>query len=209
MTLLGQGSIWALGLALLASAGCGSTGPSAYVAQPLDGTLRIAVLPLANYSRTREAATRLMPLISTELVAQGLVTVVDLGEVEEALADEPWIMSDRIPPDLVDSLGVKMNADALLLGAILEYGFRESEGRQVPQVSIALRLLASPGGRILWSVVHSRDGTDHESVFGLGRTESLQALAMETVREMMKTFPPTDLSADEDANPGAEGEESP
>jgi len=42
----------------------------------------------------------------------------------------------------------------------------------------------------LWSAVHHRDGADRESVFGFGRVDGLESLAAETIREMMKTFPP-------------------
>jgi len=69
---------------------------------------------------------------------------------------------------------------------VLAYGYRDGD---VPQVSLSLRLLAVPGGEVLWSGVHNRDGEDRETVFGLGRVESLESLATQTVMELVGTFP--------------------
>jgi hypothetical protein len=105
------------------------------------------------------------------------------------LAREPWLLFDRIPPDLVDRFGQELGADALLVGSILGYGYRQSASEQIPHVSLALRLLGTPGGRVLWSAVHSRDGQDGEWLFGLGRVENLEQLLEESVREIAATLP--------------------
>src|SRR5262249_33630378 len=60
---------------------------------------------------------------------------------------------------------------------------------QIPHVSLALRLLQTPGGHVLWSAVHSRDGEDGEWLFGFGRVEDLDQLVEETVKEMLATLP--------------------
>jgi hypothetical protein len=163
--------------------------PQAYIAEPLTGPMRIAVLPLANYSDSREAPERLGPMLAVALSQFQTVEVVEPGRVEEALSREPWLMIDRIPPDLVDTLGAEMGADAILLGAVLAYGLRDGPDGALPEVAISLRLLETPGGRVLWSAVHSRGGSDGETVFGLGRVTSLERLAADVVEEITKTFP--------------------
>ena len=178
-------ALWASGLAACAPS------PQAYIAEPLTRPIRIAVLPLANYSDSREAPERLGPMLAVALSQFRSVDVVEPGRVEEALSREPWLMTDRIPPDLVDTLGVEMGADGILLGAVLSYGMREAPEGSLPEVSISLRLLETPGGRILWSAVHSRGGSDGETVFGLGRVTNLERLAADAIEEIMKTFPAT------------------
>lgn len=178
-------TLWAFGLAACAPS------PQAYIAEPLTGPMRIAVLPLANYSDSREAPERLGPMLTVALSQFRTVEVVEPGRVEEALSREPWLMIDRIPPDLVDTLGAEMGADAILLGAVLAYGLRDGPDGPLPEVSISLRLLETPGGRVLWSAVHSRGGSDGETVFGLGRVTNLERLAADVVEEVMKTFPAT------------------
>jgi hypothetical protein len=159
------------------------------MAQPTLPRQRIAILPLANYTALREGPEHLAPLLAAELGARAGVELVEPGRVEEGLQREPWLLLDRIPPDLVDRFGTDLQANALLVGALLSYGYREIDGDRVPQVSVSLRLVETPGGRVLWSAVHSRDGADGEWVFGLGRVPSVEQLAARTVHEMLATFP--------------------
>jgi len=176
------------GGAMLLLAGC-AHGPRAYVGPPLAGEWHVAILPLTNLTRDADASNRLAPMLAVELARRPHVHVVDAGKVDEALAREPWILLDRVPPDLVDAFGTSMGADALLVGSVMAFGYREDQGERIPQVSIALRLLQTPGSKVLWSAVHNRDGADGESVFGLGRQSDLEKLAEETVREVLSTLP--------------------
>jgi hypothetical protein len=149
----------------------------------------VAVLPLANYAPARDAVDRVTPLLMTEVGKLPGLEVVDPGRVEDALTQEPWLLMDRVPPDLVDRLGKDLGADALLVGSLLAYGYRESSDGPTPQVSVSLRLLEVPGSRVLWSAVHSRDGADHEWLFGMGREESLERLAATTLAETLQSLP--------------------
>ena len=151
--------------------------------------LRIAVLPLANYTATRDGSDRVAPMIIAELAAKPGVVVADAGAVQEALDKEPWLLVDRVPPDLVDRLASELRVEALVLGSLLTYEYRDAGGDNVPQVSLSLRLMQCPGGRVLWSAVHSRDGDDSEWFFGFGRVRGLEQLAGLTIREMLGKFP--------------------
>jgi hypothetical protein len=169
-------------------AGC-APGPRAFVGEAPAAGWNVAILPLANYTTTREAPDRLGVMLHQELAGEGDLHLVEMGRVDEALAREPWILTDRIPPDLVDSLGVRLQVDALLVGSILAYGYRSEQGEEIPEISLSLRLLKTPGGQVLWSAVHSRDGGDRESVFGLGRVDGLERLAQQATKEILKSLP--------------------
>jgi hypothetical protein len=149
----------------------------------------IAVLPLANFTSQREGPDRMEPVIAAELRAKPGIRVADAGAVQAALDKEPWLLLDRVPPDLVDRLGAGLAVQGLVLGSLLTYEYRNTTGEGVPQVSLALRLIECPGGRVLWSGVHSRDGDDNEWLFGFGRVHGLEQLARETVRELLQEFP--------------------
>ena len=165
-----------------------------YFGAPRDSTaagtvLRLAVLPLANYTPLRDAPERVAPMIAAELGAKPGVTVADAGAVQEALDQEPWLLLDRVPPDLVGRLGETLGVDALMVGALLTYDYRDAAGVQVPQVSLSLRLVECTQGRVLWSAVHSRDGNDSEWLVGFGRVHGLEQLAIEAIREMLANLP--------------------
>jgi hypothetical protein len=151
--------------------------------------MRVAVLPLANYTERQDASDRLVPLLAVEVASQRGVAIVDPGRVEEIFSREPWLLLDRLPPDLVDRFGAELEADALLVGSILAFGYRDADIGAIPEFSLTLRLLRTPGGECLWSGAHARSGNDRESVFGLGRIDNLERLATGAVRELVATFP--------------------
>jgi hypothetical protein len=171
------------------AAGCASPVPHAFEGPGLPEGARVAILPLVNYTTSRDAPDRVLPALGVALRTRKHLEVVDPGIVEQALATNPWLSPERMPPDVVDSLGVATGANALLVGSVLAYGYRAGEAPQVPEVSFAVKLVETPGGRCLWSAVFSRDGGDRERLFGIGRIESLEKLADEAVTELVDTLP--------------------
>ncbi len=174
-------------------AGC-APAPQGFSSWQRPSSVRVAILPLANYSATRDAPDRLAPILAAEVGRLAGVEVIDMGAVDATLADEPWLQLDRIPPDLADRFAKDLGVDALLIGSVLGFGNRDAGGEQVPQVSLSLRLIESPGSRVLWTVVHSRDGEDSEWLFGFGRVRSLDQLAASVVHDALATFPSRDAA---------------
>jgi hypothetical protein len=175
--------------ALLGVCGCAGTMPRAFVAGSLKPGMRIAILPLANYTDRQDASDRVVPLLALEIARQRGVSVVDPGQVEEIFSREPWLLLDRIPPELIEKFGAELGADAFLVGSVLAYGYRDVDTDAVPEVSVALRLLLVHGGGCLWSGIEARAGNDRESVFGIGRVDNLESLAAAAIRDLVKTFP--------------------
>ena len=173
----------------LGLASCASPPAHFYAGAVLPQGSRVAVLPLANYTQNREAPDRLLPAISVELHGVKGLAVVDAGEVEAALSVDPWLALDRIPPDVIDRFGEELRADLIVVGSVLAYGYRPGEVPPVPEVSLSLKFLETPGGRCVWSGTHSREGTDREHVFGIGRIQSVEQLAEETIAELLATVP--------------------
>jgi hypothetical protein len=149
---------------------------------------RIALLPLANYAPDRDAPQRLGLALANEFSRIPGLEVVDPGAVEDALAKEPWLLLDRLPPDLADRIGAELHADGLLQGALLQYGARDGNDGRTPQISLALRLVRTPGSRVVWSTVHGRDGADGEWLFGLGRVNAMEQLSAAVVHEALRPF---------------------
>ncbi|MFN0152460.1 MAG: hypothetical protein ACKVU1_17275 [bacterium] len=198
---------FAIAAATLAAflAGC-APAPQGFSSWRRPASSRIAILPLANYTPTRDAPDRLAPILAAEFGRLAGVEVIDMGVVDAALADDPWLLTDRIPPDLADRFAKDLGADALLVGSVLGFGNRDIGGEQVPQVSISLRLIETPGSRVLWTVVHSRDGEDSEWLFGFGRVRSLEQLAACVVHDALATFPARSAAGESRRTAVAEGD---
>ena len=178
-------------LLLVTLAGCVPE-PRAFRAGSLEATRRVAILPPSNYSPDRDASDKVRLMLAAALGQRPGLHLVDAGAVEAALAQEPWLLFDRIPPDLLDRLAEQLGADAMLVGAVLGCGYRQDGAERVPHFSLSLRLLQAPGGRLLWSVVHSRDGDDGEWLFDFGRVHNLEQLIEITIEESLRTFPAVD-----------------
>lgn len=191
---VGRAAVALLALVVAGSA-CGGPSPRAFVGEPPAAPLRVAVLPLANYTGDRDAPDRIAPVLYVELARRAGYAITEPGRVEEALTREPWLLTDRIPPDLVDKLGEELGVDGLLVGSILAHGYADRGGERVPEVSLSVRILRTPGGDVWWSAHHSRDGRDGESVFGMGKVESLESLTAAVVADLVRTLPA--LSADD------------
>jgi hypothetical protein len=179
--------VWLMALVTLVSA-CVPK-PRTYVNRMKPAPLRIAVLPPANYTEMRDAPARIAAIIAGELGAVPGVEVIEHGAVEQALSQEPWLLLDRMPPDLVARVGTELSADALLVGSVLGGGYRMVDGERIPHVSLSLRLLGVPQADIMWSAVHNRDGADGEWLFGFGRISDFEQLVGRTVDEIIQTFP--------------------
>jgi hypothetical protein len=192
-------AVWMLAVAGCLAGGCVPK-PSSFLAEPngvqstggearVSDRLRIAVLPLANYTATHDAPDRLGPMLAAAIGAKTGAEIVDPGAVETALEKEPWLLLDRVPRDILDRVASELEADEVVVGSLLSYGYREDGGDRVPQVSLSLRLIGCPGAQVIWSAVHSRDGEDGEWLFGFGRVKSLEQLATQTVSEILADFP--------------------
>jgi curli biogenesis system outer membrane secretion channel CsgG len=59
---------------------------------------------------------------------------------------------------------------------------------QVPQIAVTLRIVDAATGQIVWAGNASRTGKDRETVFGMGRVDSLNTLAEMTAQELARAF---------------------
>jgi hypothetical protein len=181
-----------LGLAVLASAGCAGK-PSYYrneVAAVEPGS-RVAVLPLVNMTRDVNAPDIVLNALVVELLATNRFVVVDPGVVDEVIQREQIRLTDRIPLETLQKVGAALGVDHVFMGSVNEFDMARQSQDLVPTVSIALRMVACSTGTITWASTHSRRGDDGESIFTLGRVETLEELTSIAAREMTRTVFPS------------------
>lgn len=76
-----------------------------------------------------------------------------------------------------EALRRECGADAILTGTVEAYGMDGLLEEPEPRVSIALRIVDSDTGRILWMDALDRKGWDGQGLFGIGRIHARGALA--------------------------------
>jgi hypothetical protein len=178
-------------LVVAASAGCASK-PSYYrneIAAVEPGS-RVAVLPLVNMTRDVNAPDIVLNAIVVELLATNRFVVVDPGMVDEVIQQERIRLTDRIPLESLQKVGAALGVDYVFMGSVNEFEMMRQSQDFVPSVSIALRMVTCSTGTIAWASTHSRRGDDGESVFTLGRVETLEELTSIAAREMARTVVP-------------------
>lgn len=161
----------ALGLALAALSACahGRT----YHDQAMDfGTIKtVAVFPLANLSRENVAAERVRDVLTSTLLATGAFYVVPTGEVARGIARVNVVLPTAPTPDEVVKVAKLIAADAVIVGAVREYGEVRAASSVANSISLSLELFEAQTGRVVWSGTTTKGGVGAtERLFGGGGT---------------------------------------
>lgn len=164
--------------------GC-AHGPRSYTAaehrvSPGEG---MAVLPPTNLTESERAQRVIHEALMVEVLRMKTVRVVDPGLVRGAMREARVWSADLLERSQMEALSSLLGARYLLLGSIHEFGILEKEQGKIPVVSIHLRLVDTDSGDIIWAAVHTQEGDDGESIFGLGRVDSVDRLAEIVVQD--------------------------
>ncbi|RJQ17715.1 MAG: hypothetical protein C4560_08375 [Nitrospiraceae bacterium] len=185
------GSISVLLLILLA--GCGtSMKPFRSNEFKREGNVKIAILPFDNLSDTQGAGKIMEDYVLVELLKHSPINIIEPGEVASVLSQERIRLATSISRETVNKIGKRLGAGLLIIGVVHEYDMQLATGAggsgQVPAIAVSLRIIDADTGNIVWAVSAPRRGTDTETVFGIGRIQSMDSLAQKTAEEIAKAF---------------------
>ena len=172
----------------LALAACG--GPSHYVHPNADlgGVKTVAVLPFENMTQERVTADKVQNIFLTELLALNAFDVVEPGLVQRALRAERIEATGAMTPAEMKKVAEALRAQALFVGAVLDFSDGRSAGAAAPQVTIQVRLVEGASGITMWSTSQTRSGTSVTSrLFGIGG-ETTTEVARSLVHDQLKTL---------------------
>jgi TolB-like protein len=149
---------------------------------------RIAVLPFDNLTGEEGAGEKITEIFTMELMRLGRFEVAEPGRVKKATKERRIRTTRDIDLDAAKWLGEILNLDLILVGSVLDFETQESQNKQVPVVTVTLRLVHANTGMTLWAAYRSRKGDDGETLFGWGRITSLSQLANAVASEMLQTL---------------------
>ncbi len=182
-------ALWLLPLALLA-ASCTSRGRTHYTHPQADlGAIRtVAVLPFDTLTQSRSDAQKVEKIFLVELLALGVVEVVEPGEVAKLFAAERLDSTEKLAPADLQRIGQALAADGLFLGTVVDLTESRVGSLPAPEVVIQLRLVETQSGRTLWSSSQTRSGTSARArLFGFGG-DSLTEAARKLLRDELETL---------------------
>lgn len=179
-------------LLLIALSGCGPS-LKPFASKDLKGGegARMAILPFDNLSSTQGAGKSMEGLVLIEFLKRSTLKVVDPGEVSAALSKERIRLATSIPKETVRALGGGLGVGFLMMGTVHQYEMQSVSGAgagNIPVIALTVRIIDVESGDIVWASTITRRGNDRELVFGIGKIQSLNALAEETAMELAQAF---------------------
>lgn len=182
------------GAVLTMLSGCGVPALKPFAGRHLRGDegVKLAMLSFDNLSKTQGAGKSMESIILTEFLKSSPVRIVEPGEVAAALSEERVRLATSIPRETIQALGKKLGVDLFMVGVVHEYEMQTASGAggsgQVPVIALTLRIVDAASGEIVWAINAARGGSDKETVFGIGRIKSLNALADDIAKEIATAF---------------------
>lgn len=175
-------------LLLLLVVGCAR--PQFFIHSTYDFSLvkKVAVLPLENLTSDQQAGERVRKAVIAELLAAGVVDVIEPGQVNRALNLLNIQSVSSISVDDFKKLGASLGVQALFLGSLDVYDRITLGGGSFPEVTISLRALDPGTGTIVWSATHSGGGVGIVGrLFGFGG-DTMSEATQKTVRAALQTL---------------------
>ncbi len=179
------------------TAGCGH-GVRVYTSPALKSMTeyKVAVLPFSNLSSEGLAGEVVDFAVLQELMNRDGYQLVSPSRVHDILAELRIRYAERMTTAQVQSLGRRLGADGLLVGAVDTYEYRNVSGEEVATVSLHLRMIETTEGDVVWAADHHRAGNDGETILGFGLVDSLADLAQKVIQEMINTLPEISKTTD-------------
>ncbi len=101
---------------------------------------------------------------------------MEQGEVERFISEERIRGIDGLGSDVLRLLGARFNVQVVIVGIVSDFTY-VTTSEPTPVVGVTTRLVDPRNGRLLWSCTRTREGSDGETVFGMGRIQSLSRLS--------------------------------
>jgi hypothetical protein len=165
-------------------------GPTSYVHPTYDFSLiqKVAVLPLENHAGDPQAGEKVRKMVVSEILAGGVVDVVDPGQVNRALVQGRIENITRISAEEFKKLGESLGVQTFILGSVDTYERNNVGGSFFAEVGISLRAVDAATGSIIWSVTSREGGVSTTGrLFGFGG-DTLSEATEKAVRSAVITL---------------------
>lgn len=139
----------------------------------------VLVLPFANYTQRNDAPQVLMPHVYRQLTERG-ITHLSATEIRPILRRHRIRSVGRIGAEAAAILRQETGAEAILVGS---FDFYEELSQL--EVGLSVRLVDIESSTLLAAASNAATGRDFERLFGLGRIESMEALAERVVNDLI------------------------
>ena len=129
----------------------------------------VAVLPFENLTTDRLAAERVRDILANSLMATGAVYVLPPGEVARGIVRAGIVSPSAPSQEEMVKLAPIIKIDALITGAVTEYGEVRSGTATANVISFNLQMIEAQTQRVVWTAATSQGGISvWDRLFGSG-----------------------------------------
>ncbi len=150
-----------LALLLFSLTGCaGFSSSSSYHDPNMDfAALRtIAVMPFTNLTSDKQAAGRVRDTFINNLLSTGAVYVIPTGEVARGIS-RLGIFNPAAPSsEQIAKLAAIIKADAVITGAVREYGAVRSGSASANVISLSMQMIEVQSQKVVWTASSTKGG---------------------------------------------------
>jgi len=150
------------------------------------GSIRtLAVLPLVNLTREQQAGDRVRDVFVTALMANSGIYVMPSGEVARGIISAGIANPSAPTQDEVVKLCKTIKVDAVITGAVREYGEVRSGTAMANAISLSMQMMEGQTGKIVWSADSTQGGIGiTDRLFG-GGGQPLNVVTEEAVDDLL------------------------
>ncbi|UCH22635.1 MAG: hypothetical protein JSU83_05265 [Deltaproteobacteria bacterium] len=152
-----------------------------------DRKYNVAVMPFLNLSDRKYAGEVTALHFVSQLRTHENLTVIEPGQVRQALLEMRIIMDDGISLAGAESVFSKLDADIILTGKVLNYqDYQGLTGK--PKVGFSALLIEKKSREIVWSYQSYHEGDEGVWFFDWGKVNTAHSLATEMVQLAVETI---------------------
>lgn len=175
-------------LLILMLGACGTSSHFVHTQYDFSTIKKVAVLPLENLSADQMAGEKVRKAVVSELLAAGVVDVVETGQVNRALAQANIQNMSTVGTEDLKKVGATLGTQALIVGSVDTYERINVGGANFPEIAITLRAIDTSSGSIIWSATKTGGGVGIAGrLFGVGG-DTLSEATQKTVRAALTTL---------------------
>ena len=126
-------------------------------------------MPFANLTSNKLAAERVRNSFMTSLLATGVVYVIPAGEVARGISRLGLLNPASPSPEEVAKISAIIKADAVITGALTEYGEVRSGPTTANVIALNVQMIERQTRRVVWTASTTKGGiTVWDRLFGGG-----------------------------------------
>ncbi len=145
----------------------------------------VGVMPFQNLSRDSTAAERVRDVFINRLLSTGALYVLPVGEIARGVARVELQNPATPSPEEIVKLGTLVKAQAIITGAVHEYGEVRSGTSASNVISVSVQMIETQTGKVVWAASSTQGGVSFWDRLLGGGGDPMNKVTEDAVRDLL------------------------